>query len=393
MTNAASAKTPSKGTESLNIGDTISLFLASVTVKDKAMFSRQFAAMFNAGVGMIRCLAVLTEQCGNPKLKRALVDINGEVSEGGSLSEAMRRHPSCFDNLYIAMVQAGEVGGVLDEVLNRLAKLLEDSARIQNELKSAMAYPQTVGGIAVVIFLGMTIFLLPTFTGIFDQLGAELPAFTQMMMNISFFLRGPTLPSAADVPDAESWLETRNYAILVLVAIIIGVIVVVQQYYKTPVGQFQIDKLMLKAPIFGDLIEKTAVARFCNVFGTLTRSGVPILNSMEIVRDTAGNAVIADAIDYARDSIQSGGQISEAMQEKGVFPALAIQMMAIGEETGELDAMLMKVGAFYEDEVEQAIKGLTSMLEPLMIVVIGGMVGSILLSMYLPMFAVMENIG
>ncbi len=392
MANAA-ANQPAKGGESIGIGDRITLLLSSVTVKDKAVFSRQFAAMFNAGVGMIRCLSVLTEQCGNPKLKRALVDINGEVSEGGSLSEAMRRHPSCFDNLYVAMVQAGEVGGVLDEVLNRLAKLLEDSARIQNQLKSAMAYPQTVGGIAVVIFLGMTIFLLPTFTGIFDQLGAELPAFTQLMMNISFFLRGPTLPPASEVPDAESWIETQNYAIIVFVGILFAIIFAVKQYYKTPVGQFQIDKLLLKAPIFGDLIEKTAVARFCNVFGTLTRSGVPILNSMEIVRDTAGNAVIADAIDYARDSIQSGGQISEAMQEKGVFPALAIQMMAIGEETGELDAMLMKVGAFYEDEVEQAIKGLTSMLEPLMIVVIGGMVGSILLSMYLPMFAVMEEIG
>lgn len=389
MTNAAKAE--SKGFDFSNLEENISAALASVTVKDKAVFSRQFAAMFNAGVGMLRCLTVLTEQCGNVKLKKALKAISSEVEEGGSLAEAMGRHPACFDKLYVSMVAAGEVGGVLDEVLNRLAILLEKNAKLQNEMKSAMSYPQTVGGIAIIIFLGMTIFLLPTFTGIFDQLDAELPAFTQMMMNISFFLRGPFLPT--ENPEAESWVETRNYAVVIFVGIIIGVVFAIMQYYKTPVGRFQIDGLLLKAPIFGDLIEKSAVASFCNVFGTLTRSGVPILNAMEIVRDTAGNEVIAEAIDYAKSQIQEGGSISEAFRERGVMPALAVQMMSIGEETGELDKMLMKVGAFYEDEVEQAIKGLTSMLEPLMIVVIGGMVGSILLSMYLPMFSVMDAIG
>jgi type IV pilus assembly protein PilC len=384
-------KSTKKGFDLERLEEELNVLLSSVTVKDKAIFSRQFAAMFNAGVGMLKCLAVLTEQCPNPKLKRALIAINAEVEEGGGLAEAMRKHPSCFDNLYVAMVQAGEVGGVLDEVLNRLAKLMEDAARLQNQLKSAMSYPQTVGGLAIIIFLGMTIFLLPTFTGIFEQLDAELPIFTQVMLNISLFLRGPTLP--ANNPDAESWLEEQNFYVVGLVGVIIAVVFAIKQYYKTPVGRFQIDALLLKLPIFGDLIQKTAVARFCNVFGTLTRSGVPILNAMDIVRDTAGNAVIADAIDYAKDNIQGGGMISVAMKEKAVFPALAIQMIAIGEETGELDQMLMKVGAFYEDEVEQAIKGLTSMLEPLMIVVIGAMVGSILLSMYLPMFKVMDEIG
>lgn len=389
MTNVAKAE--SKGFDLSNLEESISAAISSVTVKDKAVFSRQFAAMFNAGVGMLRCLSVLTEQCGNIRLKRALRAISLEVEEGGSLAEAMRKHPSCFDKLYVSMVAAGEVGGVLDEVLNRLAILLEKSAKIQNELKSAMSYPKTVGGIAIVIFLGMTIFLLPTFTGIFDQLDAELPTFTVMMMNISYFLRGPFLPT--DDPEAESWLELRNYSVVIFVAIIIGIVFAIKQYYKTPVGHFQIDGLMLKAPIFGEIIEKSAVASFCNVFGTLTRSGVPILNAMEIVRDTAGNEVIAEAIDYAKTQISEGGSISEAFRERGVMPALAVQMMAIGEETGELDKMLMKVGEFYEDEVEQAIKGLTSMMEPLMIVVIGGMVGSILLSMYLPMFAVMDAIG
>lgn len=389
MTNVAKAE--SKGFDLSNLEESISAAISSVTVKDKAVFSRQFAAMFNAGVGMLRCLSVLTEQCGNIKLKRALRAISLEVEEGGSLAEAMRKHPNCFDKLYVSMVAAGEVGGVLDEVLNRLAILLEKSAKIQNELKSAMSYPKTVGGIAIVIFLGMTIFLLPTFTGIFDQLDAELPMFTQIMMNISYFLRGPFLPT--DDPEADSWVELRNYNVVIFVAIIIGIIFAIKQYYKTPVGRFQIDGLMLKAPIFGEIIEKSAVASFCNVFGTLTRSGVPILNAMEIVRDTAGNEVIAEAIDYAKTQISEGGSISEAFRERGVMPALAVQMMSIGEETGELDKMLMKVGEFYEDEVEQAIKGLTSMMEPLMIVVIGGMVGSILLSMYLPMFAVMDAIG
>lgn len=390
MANAVGRKKESKGFDLNNIGDAIQIALSSVTVKDKAIFSRQFAAMFNAGVGMLRCLSVLNEQCTNPKLKKALTDIRGEVEEGGSLATAMAKHPSCFDKLYTSMVAAGETGGVLDEVLNRLAVLLEKSAKIQNELKSAMAYPQTVGGIAVVIFLGMTIFLLPIFAGIFRQLGAELPAFTQIMMNISFFLRGPTLPK--EDPEAQSDLELYNLNIVFFVGALIGVVFAIAQYYKTPMGRYQIDAIMLKLPIFGDLIEKTAVANFCNVFGTLTRSGVPILNSMEIVRDTAGNSVISEAIDYAKNQIQSGGSISLAFQEKGVMPVLAVQMMSIGEETGELDKMLIKVGEFYEDEVEQAIKGLTSMLEPLMIVVIGGMVGSILLSMYLPMFAVMDQI-
>ncbi|NMG58265.1 type II secretion system F family protein [Geitlerinema sp. P-1104] len=389
MTNVAKAE--SKGFDLSNLEETISAAISSVTVKDKAVFSRQFAAMFNAGVGMLRCLSVLTEQCGNIKLKRALRAISIEVEEGGSLAEAMRKHPSCFDKLYVSMVAAGEVGGVLDEVLNRLAILLEKSAKIQNELKSAMSYPKTVGGIAIVIFLGMTIFLLPTFTGIFDQLDAELPMFTQIMMNISYFLRGPFLPT--DDPEADSWVELRNYNVVIFVAILIGIVFAIKAYYKTPVGRFQIDGLILKAPLFGEIVEKSAVASFCNVFGTLTRSGVPILNAMEIVRDTAGNEVIAEAIDYAKSQISEGGSISEAFRERGVMPALAVQMMSIGEETGELDKMLMKVGEFYEDEVEQAIKGLTSMMEPLMIVVIGGMVGSILLSMYLPMFAVMDAIG
>lgn len=356
--------------------------MAKITVKDKAIFSRQFAAMVNAGVALVRALGVLTEQCTNPKLKKALVGISADVNEGISLADALRKHPDCFDNLYVAMVEAGEVGGVLDEVLNRIAKLLEDAARLQNQIKSAMSYPVAVGSLAILIFIGMTTFLLPIFAKIFEDLGTELPLFTQIMMGISEILRGPFLPE-----------PKKNYWILFVIAFIMGSIFAYKQYYKTPVGHLQMDKFFLKAPVFGDLVEKTAVARFCRTFGTLTRSGVPILTSLEIVRDTAGNLVISNAIESARKEIQSGGMISIALQREKVFPILAIQMISIGEETGEIDKMLMKVADFYEDEVEQAVKALTSILEPLMMVGIACIVGSILLSMYLPMFAVFDKLG
>ncbi|HAC62125.1 MAG TPA: pilus assembly protein PilC [Cyanothece sp. UBA12306] len=351
----------------------IELALANVKVKDKAVFSRQFSVMINAGVAIVRCLGVLSEQCGNPKLKKSLSDISTEVQQGVSLSEAMAKHPECFDDLYVSMIEAGETGGVLDEVLNRLSKLLEDMARLQNQIKSAMAYPVTVGILAVVVFFAMTIFLIPIFAKIFQDLGAELPALTQFMLNISAVI--------------------RSWKILIPIGICIGGSFGIRQYYKTPAGRLQIDALMLKLPLFGDLNEKSAVARFCRVFGTLTRSGVPILSSLEIVCNTVGNKVIANAIDGAKNEIQQGGMMSLALQRANVFPALAIQMISIGEETGELDAMMMKVADFYEDEVEQAVKALTSMLEPLMMVGIAGMVGVILLSMYLPMFKIFDQLA
>lgn len=347
--------------------------MVKVTVKDKAVFSRQFAALVNAGVALVRGLGVLADQCTNPKLKKALQEVSADVQEGTSLSDAMRKHPQCFDGLYVSMVQAGEVGGVLDEVLNRLAKLLEDMSRLQNQIKSALSYPVVVGVLATLIFLGMTIFLIPIFAGIFEQLGGQLPAFTQLMLDISKFLRSPS--------------------VLILVVIIPSIFFAYQQYYKTRVGRETMDRFFLKMPLFGELIQKTATARFCRTFGALTRSGVPILTCLEIVRDTSGNQVVANAIDEARREIQTGGMISIALQREQVFPAMAIQMISIGEETGEIDKMLMKVADFYEDEVEQAVKSLTSIMEPLMIVFLGGMVGSILVAMYLPMFAIFDKMG
>jgi type IV pilus assembly protein PilC len=347
---------------------------SNLTIKDKAIFSRQFAAMVNAGVALVRCLGVLSEQCPNPKLKKALIAISKEVQEGTNLSEAMRKHPQCFDTLYVSMVQAGEVGGVLDEVLNRLAKLLEDMARLKNQVKSAMAYPTVVGVLAILVFFGMTVFLIPIFAAIFKDLGTELPALTQFMVNLSEILR--------DIPK-----------LLMMFGIIIGIVFAIRWYYKTPMGRVQIDGFLLKMPLFGDLNQKSAVARFCRIFGTLTRSGVPILNSLDIVRDTSGNQVIANAIEASKVEIQNGGMLSLAMQKEQVFPVMAIQMMSIGEETGELDSMMMKVADFYEDEVEQAVKALTSIIEPIMMVLLAGMVAVILLSMYLPLFKVFDTLG
>jgi type IV pilus assembly protein PilC len=275
--------------------------------------------------------------------------------------------------LYVSMIQAGEVGGVLDEVLNRLAKVLEDMARLQNQIKGAMAYPIAVGILAVVVFLGMTIFLIPIFANIFKGLGGELPELTQFMLGISEVL--------------TSW---RGF--LIPIPIIVAVIAY-KYYYSTPVGRVTMDRIFLKMPIVGDLNEKNAVARFCRIFGTLTRSGVPILSSLDIVRDTAGNQVIANAIEKSKQEVQQGGMLSLALQRERVFPPLAIQMISIGEETGEIDSMMMKVADFYEDEVEQAVKALTSVLEPIMMVFLAGMVAIILLSMYLPMFKIFDKLG
>ncbi|MFP4297255.1 MAG: type II secretion system F family protein [Spirulinaceae cyanobacterium] len=351
----------------------ISANMTSITVKDKAVFSRQFSVMINAGVAIVRCLGVLSDQCPNPKLKRALIRISDDVQQGVSLTESMRKHPDCFDKLYVSMVDAGEVGGVLDQVLDRLALLLENMQRLANQVKSAMTYPVAVGFLATVVFFAMTIFLIPIFAGIFQDLGTELPALTSFMLWLSGIM--------------------RSWKILIPIAVVFAAVFALKQYYKTPVGCRQIDKLMLQLPLIGDLNRKTAVARFCRIFGTLTRSGVPILSCMDIVRDTAGNQIIADAVESAKHDIQEGGMISVALEQRDVFPALAIQMMSIGEETGELDAMMLKVADFYDDEVEQTVKALTSIIEPIMMVGVAAMVGVILLSMYLPMFAVFDELG
>ncbi len=346
--------------------------LANVTVKDKALFSRQLATLVNAGVSMVRGLGVMLQQATNPKMKAALTEIVADVEQGTNFSDALRKHPDIFDRLYVAMVQAGETGGVLDDVLNRLAKLLEDAARLENQIKSAMTYPVIVSILAILIFVGMCKFIIPVFAGIFQELGSELPAFTQFLVNVSNFL--------------NSWMFWLIP--LGIFALMTGY----KMFYSTPFGRLFMDRLFLKLPVFGDLVVKTAVARFSRTFGSLSRAGVPILSSLEITGETAGNAVIEIALNNARQEVKEGGQITPAIERQKVFPPMALQMLSIGEETGELDKMLMKIADFYENEVEEAIKALTSIMEPFMILFLGGMVGSILAGMYLPIFKIMNEI-
>lgn len=346
--------------------------LANVTIKDKALFSRQLATLVNAGVSMVRGLAVMAQQATNPKLKGALGEILADVEQGTNFSDALRKHPDIFDRLYVAMVQAGETGGVLDDVLNRLAKLLEDAARLENQIKSAMTYPVVVTILATLIFVGMCKFIIPVFDGIFKELGSELPGFTQFLVNVSNFLNSWMF-----------WLLPIGFF-----ALFTGY----KMFYATPFGKLFMDRLFLKLPVFGDLVVKTAVARFSRTFGSLSRAGVPILSSLEITGETAGNVVIENALTAARQEVREGGQITPAIERQKVFPPMALQMLAIGEETGELDKMLMKIADFYENEVEEAVKALTSIMEPFMILFLGGMVGSILAGMYLPIFKIMNEI-
>ena len=348
------------------------LFESKISVKEKALFANKLSALVDAGVPIMRSLDLMHRQQKSALFRRALAAMTAEVNQGSSLGSAMRRWPKVFDNLSIAMVEAGEAGGVLDETLKRLAKLLEENARLQNQLKAAMGYPITVLVIAILVFLGMTIFLIPTFAEIFDQLGAELPVFTQMMINLSKLLRS-------------------TFSIFLVGGIILA-IYAFTRYNATPVGRRQVDGTLLKLPLFGDLLQKTASAQFCRTMSSLSKAGVPIMMSLEILHDTTNNAVVGDAIRTSRKDISEGVPLSTALALKRVFPEMMVSMLAIGEETGEMDTMLSKVADFYEDEVSTAVKTLTSLIEPVMIVLVGGIVGSILLAMYMPMFSVFEHI-
>ncbi|MGB1621705.1 MAG: type II secretion system F family protein [Synechococcus sp.] len=342
-------------------------------VKEKALFASKLAALVDAGVPIVRGLDLMAKQQKLPMFKRALTKVSLDVNEGVALGTAIRRWPKVFDELTIAMVEAGETGGVLDEALQRLAKLLEDNAKLQNQIKGALGYPVAVLVIAILVFLGMTIFLIPTFAGIFSDLGAELPAFTQLLVDLSGLLRSPFSAFAAGFILIGIWMFSR--------------------YYATYKGRRQIDSFMLKVPLFGDLIMMTATAQFCRIFSSLTRAGVPILTSLEISSQTAGNSIISDSILNSRTLVQEGVLLSNALVRQQVLPDMALNMLSIGEETGEMDKMLSKVADFYEDEVGAMVKALTSMLEPAMIVVVGGIVGSILLAMYLPMFTIFDQIA
>ena len=363
---------PDSAKQGLLSKDLGKLFEKPPGVKEKAVWASKLAALVDAGVPIVRSLDLMTSQQKLPMFKRALQQVSLEVNQGTAMGAAMRQSPKVFDQLTIAMVEAGEVGGVLDESLKRLAKLLEDNARLQNQIKGALGYPVAVLVIAILVFLGMTIFLIPTFAEIFEDLGAELPLFTQLMVDLSGLLRSSLAVVAVVVLIVAVWLFSR--------------------YYATHKGRRQVDRVMLKVPLFGDLIMKTATAQFCRIFSSLAKAGVPILMSLEISSETAGNSIISDAILDSRSLVQEGVLLSNALIRQNVLPDMALSMLSIGEETGEMDQMLTKVADFYEDEVSASVKALTSMLEPAMIVVVGGIVGSILLAMYLPMFTVFDQI-
>ena len=363
------AESASAGWLSMDLGEA---FQKQPGVKEKAIWSSKMSALVDAGVPIVRSLDLMATQQKMPMFKKALTSVGLEVNQGVAMAAAMRRWPKVFDPLTIAMVEAGEAGGVLDESLKRLAKLLEDNARLQNQIKGALGYPVAVLVIAISVFLGMTIFLIPTFAEIFEDLGAELPIFTQIMVNLSSSL--------------------RSSASIIFAGILILLLWLIRRYYNTHKGRRVLDKLILKLPLFGDLIMKAATAQFCRIFSSLSRAGVPILMSMEISSETAGNSIISDAILDSRALVQDGVLLSAALTRQKVLPDMALSMLAIGEETGEMDQMLTKVADFYEDEVESSVKALTSMLEPAMIVIVGGIVGAILLAMYLPMFKVFDKI-
>ena len=367
--NKADGSGDSKSLFSMELG---AAFEKAPGVKEKAVFASKLAALVDAGVPIVRSLDLMASQQKLPMFRRALTKVSLDVNEGIALGSAIREWPKVFDQLSIAMVEAGEAGGVLDEALKRLAKLLEDNAKLQNQIKGAMGYPVAVLVIAILVFLGMTIFLIPTFAGIFEDLGAELPAFTQLLVNFSELL--------------------RSTVALYIVGVLLLIIWLFARYYATHNGRRVIDRLILKLPLFGELILMTATAQFCRIFSSLSRAGVPILMSMEISSQTAGNSIISDAILASRGMVQEGVLLSTALIRQKVLPDMALNMLAIGEETGEMDKMLSKVADFYEDEVGAMVKALTSMLEPAMIVIVGGIVGSILLAMYLPMFTVFDQI-
>jgi type IV pilus assembly protein PilC len=343
-----------------------------VTLKDMVVFSRQFSAMVSSGVAMLRTLTIIVEQCPNKRLKNSLDDIRRSVESGLSLSDAMTRQPAIFDKLYIAIVKAGETGGILADVLKRLADYLEYKEKLNQKVRAAMVYPSVVLLIAIGVFWAMLTFVLPVFEGLFKNIGGELPLYTQFLIALSEAVRS-------------------IYMLFFLIGLGIGGYFL-RRYYRTETGRLQIDGMLLTLPLFGELIRKVAIARFTRTFGTLIKAGVPMLSALDVVKDTAGNAVVAKGIDQVYDEVRQGGTISKPMARNQIFPPMVTQMIAVGEETGRLDDMLSKVADFYDMEVENSVEQLTSMLEPIMVVGIGGVVGSVVVGMYLPIFTVINQL-
>jgi len=350
-------------------------FGTGLTDKDLVVFTRQFGTMINAGLPLVQCLEILSTQSENKVLRETVSEVKVQVEAGSTFSDALRRHPKVFDDLYVNMVHAGEVGGLLDTILTRLAKHIEKAMKLKGQIKSAMVYPAAILGVAGVVITVLMIWVIPIFAKMFEELSngkMGLPGPTQMVIEIS------------------NAFQSYWY---IAIAVAIAAVSVVKKYYATPKGRMAIDKFLLKTPVFGDLIRKASVAKFTRTLGTLLSSGVPLLDGLIICAKTSGNKVIEEALLNARVSISGGKTIADPLTQSQVFPKMVTHMIAVGESTGALDAMLGKIADFYEDEVDQAVASLTSLLEPLMMVFLGVVIGFIVIAMYLPIFKMASAIG
>ncbi|HVL38506.1 MAG TPA: type II secretion system F family protein [Fimbriimonadaceae bacterium] len=339
--------------------------------KSIVVFSRQFATMIDAGIPILRCLDILSSQTKDPVLREALESITGDVKGGLTLNESMAKHPQVFSKLYVNMIRAAEVGGILDQILDRLAQFLEYEAEIRGKIKSAMMYPVLVLCFSVLMLFVLFSFVLPKFKEIFTGMNVEMPAVTAGLFAMGDFM-------------ASSWW--------VIILIGLGAFYGLKFYGKTPNGRYQLDKAKLKFPIIGELALKMSVARFSRTFGTLISSGVPMIRSLEIVQETLGNQVLAGAIDQTRLAIREGQKLSTPLTQSGLFPNMVTCMIDVGEESGRLSEMLVKVGDFYDSEVEATVKGLTSMIEPMLIIFLGVVVGFIAISVMTPIFKLVNSV-
>jgi type IV pilus assembly protein PilC len=343
-----------------------------VPAKDLAIFTRQFSVMIDAGLPLVQCLEILGTQQENKNFAKILQQTRMDVEGGASLADAMRKHPKAFDDLFVNMIAAGEAGGILDTILKRLATYIEKAVKLKAQVKGAMVYPVAVLSIAAIVIAVILWKVIPTFASMFQGLGAELPLPTRIVITMSnWFVR--LLP-------------------FLVIGLVLGV-VLFRRYYATYGGRRVVDKALLKAPILGTILQKIAVARFCRTLSTLISSGVPILDGLEITARTSGNAIIEDAIMMVRKGVESGLTVAQPLKESGVFPAMVVQMIGVGEQTGALDAMLSKIADFYEEEVDQAVANLLTLMEPVMIMFLGVTVGGIVISMYLPLFDLISKLS
>ena len=343
-----------------------------VPPKTLAVFTRQFSVMIDAGLPLVQCIEILANQQEHKTFQKILLQIRQDVEAGSTLADAMRRHPKAFDSLYVNMVAAGEAGGILDTILQRLSVYIEKVVKLKAQVRSAMIYPIAVIVIAAIVVAVILLKVIPTFAALFTSLGAELPLPTRVVIAASNFL--------------------ARYFIFFVIGI--GAFVYfLRRYHATHSGRRVIDGMLLKMPVLGNIFRKVAVARFCRTLATLTSSGVPILESLDITARTAGNAIVEDAIYETRRSVEGGKTIVEPLKATNIFPNMVVQMIGVGEQTGALDAMLNKIADFYEDEVDAAVAGLVKLLEPLLIFILGIVIGGIVIAMYLPMFTLINKIG